>query len=148
MRWQRNFAKNYRYYLAIIWNIPISLMVNIFCEISASKDPTFRRKSRLVKKFLIVFTINITEKFQKNRWSRSPKVESPLDVKLFLNTKKKVLLGRTSNQFEFLNISRFQIVLFFKKYFLVLEAHCSKPCSEVECPVGNSAACYLLSFCL
>ena len=123
-------------------------MVNIFCEISASKDPTFRRKSRLVKKFLIVFTINITEKFQKNRWSRSPKVESPLDVKLFLNTKKKVLLGRTSNQFEFLNISRFQIVLFFKKYFLVLEAHCSKPCSEVECPVGNSAACYLLSFCL
>ena len=31
MRWQRNFAKNYRHYSAIIWNIPISLMVNIFC---------------------------------------------------------------------------------------------------------------------
>ena len=34
-RWLRNFAKNNRYHLTIIRNIPISLMVNISWEISA-----------------------------------------------------------------------------------------------------------------
>ena len=34
-RWLQNFAKNNRYHSAIVRNIPISLMVNIFGEISA-----------------------------------------------------------------------------------------------------------------
>ena len=29
-RWRRNFAKNNRYHSAIVRNIPVSLMVNIF----------------------------------------------------------------------------------------------------------------------
>ena len=62
-RWLRNFAKNNRYHSAIIWNISISLMVNIFCEMSAWKDPTFRRKSRLVKKFTDIFHRNFWYQF-------------------------------------------------------------------------------------
>ena len=34
-RWLQNFAKNNRYHSAIVRHIPISLMVNIFGEISA-----------------------------------------------------------------------------------------------------------------
>ena len=34
-RWLRTFAKNNRYHSAVIWNIPISVMVNISWEISA-----------------------------------------------------------------------------------------------------------------
>ena len=75
------------------------------------------------------------EEFQKNRWSRSPqlKVAQNSAVKLFWNFKNKLLSGRRSHQFEFSgqvnsmfanseNKSRLPIVLFFKRYFLVLEA--------------------------
>ena len=54
-------------------------------------------------------------------------------VKLFWNFKNKLLSGRKSHQFEFSeqvnsvlpnseNKSRLPVVLFFKRYFLVLEA--------------------------
>ena len=91
-------ARELHYHSAIVRNIPISLMVNIFCKISAQKDPTVQRKSRLVKKncrnFLLKFLvstlidiINTPEEFQKNRWSRSPflKVAQTSAVKLFWN---------------------------------------------------------------
>ena len=42
-------ATNNRYHSVIITNILISLMVNIFDEIRALKDPTVQRKSHLVK---------------------------------------------------------------------------------------------------
>ena len=42
-------ANNNRYHSVIIRNILISLMVNIFDEIRALKDPTVQRKSHLVK---------------------------------------------------------------------------------------------------
>ena len=57
-RWLRNFAKNNRYHSAIIRNIPISLMVSISWEISAYKDPTVQRKSRLAKNFADIFYWN------------------------------------------------------------------------------------------
>ena len=44
-------ANNNRYHSVIIRNILISLMVNIFDEIRALKDPTVQRKSHLVKNF-------------------------------------------------------------------------------------------------
>ena len=44
-------ANNNRYHSLIIRNILISLMVNIFDEIRALKDPTVQRKSHLVKNF-------------------------------------------------------------------------------------------------
>ena len=56
-------ARELRYHSAIVRNIPISLMVNIFCKISAQKDPTVQRKSRLV-------TEKIAEIFCLNFWYR------------------------------------------------------------------------------
>ena len=44
-------ANNNRYHSEIIRNILISLMVNIFDEIRALKDPPVQRKSHLVKNF-------------------------------------------------------------------------------------------------
>ena len=43
------------------------------------------------------------EEFQKNRWSRSPKLKVAQNsaVKLFWNFKNKLLSGRRSHQFEF-----------------------------------------------
>ena len=75
------------------------------------------------------------EEFQKNRWGRSPylKVAQNSAVKLFWNFKNKLLSGRKRYQFQFSgqvnsvfanseNRSRLPIVLFFKRYFSVLEA--------------------------
>ena len=75
------------------------------------------------------------EEFQKNRWSRSPylKVAQNSAVKLFWNFKNKLLSGRRRHQFQFSgqvnsvsanseNKSRLPMVLFFKRYLLVLEA--------------------------
>ena len=52
------------------------------------KGPHFSKKPHLVKRFTDIFSlkflisvfvgiINMPENFQKNRWSRSPEVESP-----------------------------------------------------------------------
>ena len=75
------------------------------------------------------------EEFQKNRWSRSPKLKVAQNsaVKMFWNFKNKLPSARRSHQFEFSgqvnsvfanseNRSQLPIVLFFKRYFSVLEA--------------------------
>ena len=51
----------------------------------------------------LIDIINMSEEFQKNRWSRSPypKVAQNSAVKLFWNFKNKLPSGRRSHQFEF-----------------------------------------------
>ena len=77
-------------------------------------------------------------------------------MKLFLNTKKKLLWGRKSHQFEcsgevipvFSNSedkSRFSIVLFFKKSFLVLEAKLFQTLLWSRTTCSSTALKYLLS---
>ena len=57
----------------------------------------------LVSAFVDMINNIMPEKFQRNRWSRSPqlKIVQNKAVKLFWDFKYKLLWGRTSHRFEF-----------------------------------------------
>ena len=111
----RRFAKNNRYHSAMIWNIPFSLMVNIFTKV-ALNGPYFSKKmaSSQKKKILISFDRNFCYSFYWfNKYARkiseksseqksvTRKVVQNSAVRLSWNFKNKLLWDRTSHQLEF-----------------------------------------------
>ena len=141
-RWLRNFAKNNRCHSVIVRNILISLMVNISweTELALKRTLLFKENRVYIKKLLIFCTeISGIVFYWYNKYSGEisekslEHVTQNSAVKLFWNFKNKLLSSRRSHQFEFSgqvnsmfanseNKSRLPIVLFFKRYFLVLEA--------------------------